>query len=185
MVDEYIGIPTLVNFTGLNPGEKIISIAYNNSNALAISDNNRIFGWGDNSNNIFATSDTNLVGTISSPVLIDIEGIVENTIKMIYGNSNGTYYFVTTNQEIFAIGNNGNGQLANGNTVSVYGALTQITGIELALGDEIKLITLDGYSTMVLTEEGRIFVWAIDDWGKLLTLNNGGNQYTSVLEVRF
>jgi hypothetical protein len=47
------------------------------------------------------------------------------------------------------------------------------------------MMALDGYSAMVLTEEGRIFVWAVNDWGKLLTLSTRSSQLNSPLEVSF
>ena len=184
-VEENVWTPTLVTFTGLNNFEFVTSIAFNNFNALAITNNNRIFGWGNNGNNIFALADTNLHTAIGTPILLDIEGIVDNTIQMIYGNGNGTYYILTTNQELFSIGNNGNGQLGIGSTTDLYGTLSLVEGVDLNPGDGFAMIALDGYSTMLLTEEGRIFVWAVDDWGKFLTLTTRNTQFTTPIEVSF
>ena len=183
LVEEYVWTPTLVTFTGLNPGEFVTTIAFNNFNALAITNNNRIFGWGNNGYNIFALADTNLHTNIGTPILLDIEGIVDSTIQMIYGSSNGTYYILTTNQELFSIGNNGNGQLGTGSTTDLYGTLSLVEGVDLNPGDGFAMMALDGFSAMLLTEEGRIFVWAVNDWGKLLTTSS--NQLTSPLEVSF
>jgi alpha-tubulin suppressor-like RCC1 family protein len=185
LVEEYVWTPTLVTFTGLNAGEFVTSIAFNNFNALAITNTNRIFGWGNNANNIFALADTNLHIAIGTPILLDIGGIVDNTIQMIYGSGNGTYYILTTNQELFSIGNNGNGQLGTGSTNDLYGTLSLVEGVDLNPGDGFAMIALDGYSTMLLTEEGRIFVWAVDSWGKFLTMTTRNTQFNSPLEVSF
>jgi alpha-tubulin suppressor-like RCC1 family protein len=185
LVDENVLTPTLVTFTGLNAGEFVTSIAFNNYSTLAITNNNRIFGWGNNGYNIFALADTNLHIAIGTPILLDIEGIVDSTIQMIYGSSNGTYYILTTNQELFSIGNNGNGQLGIGSTTDLYGTLSLVEGVDLNPGDGFAMMALDGYSAMVLTEEGRIFVWAVNDWGKLLTLSTRSSQLNSPLEVSF
>jgi alpha-tubulin suppressor-like RCC1 family protein len=185
LVDENVLTPTLVTFTGLNAGEFVTSIAFNNFNALAITNTNRIFGWGNNGYNIFALADTNLHTAIGTPILLDIEGVEENTIQMIYGSGNGTYYILTTNQELFSIGNNGNGQLGTGSTTDLYGTLSLVEGVDLNPGDGFAMMALDGYSAMVLTEEGRIFVWAVNDWGKFLTLSTASSQLNSPLEVSF
>jgi alpha-tubulin suppressor-like RCC1 family protein len=185
LVEENVWTPRLVTFTGLNNFEFVTSIAFNNFNALAITNNNRIFGWGNNGNNIFALADTNLHTAIGTPILLDIEGIVDNTIQMIYGNGNGTYYILTNNQELFSIGNNGNGQLGIGSTTDLYGTLSLVEGVDLNPGDGFAMMTLDGFSTMLLTEEGRIFVWAGDSWGKFLTLTTRNTQFTTPIEVSF
>ena len=185
LVDENVLTPTLVTFTGLNAGEFVTSIAFNNYSTLAITNNNRIFGWGNNGYNIFALADTNLHTAIGTPILLDIEGVEENTIQMIYGSGNGTFYILTTNQELFSIGNNGNGQLGIGSTTDLYGTLSLVEGVDLNPGDGFAMMALDGYSAMVLTEEGRIFVWAVNDWGKLLTLSTRSSQLNSPLEVSF
>jgi alpha-tubulin suppressor-like RCC1 family protein len=185
LVDENVFTPTLVTFTGLNVGEFVTSIAFNSFSTLAITNNNRIFGWGNNGYNIFALADTNLHIAIGTPILLDIEGIVDSTIQMIYGSSNGTFYILTTNQELFSIGNNGNGQLGIGSTTDLYGTLSLVEGVDLNPGDGFAMMALDGYSAMVLTEEGRIFVWGVNDWGKLLNMSTRSSQLNSPLEVSF
>jgi hypothetical protein len=185
LVDENVLTPTLVTFTGLNVGEFVTSIAFNSFSTLAITNNNRIFGWGNNGYNIFALADTNLHIAIGTPILLDIEGIVDSTIQMIYGSSNGTFYILTTNQELFSIGNNGNGQLGIGSTTDLYGTLSLVEGVDLNPGDGFAMMALDGYSAMVLTEEGRIFVWGVNDWGKLLNMSTRSSQLNSPLEVSF
>jgi alpha-tubulin suppressor-like RCC1 family protein len=104
---------------------------------------------------------------------------------MIYGSSNGTFYILTTNQELFSIGNNGNGQLGIGSTTDLYGTLSLVEGVDLNPGDGFAMMALDGYSAMVLTEEGRIFVWGVNDWGKLLNMSTRSSQLNSPLEVSF
>jgi alpha-tubulin suppressor-like RCC1 family protein len=185
LVEENVLTPTLVTFTGLNVGEFVTSIAFNNFSTLAITNNNRIYGWGNNGNNIFALADTNLHTAIGTPILLDIEGVEENTIQMIYGSGNGTFYILTTNQELFSIGTNGNGQLGIGSTNDLFGTLSLVVGVDLNPGDGFAMMALDGYSAMVLTEEGRIFVWAVNDWGKLLTLSTASSQLNSPQEVSF
>ncbi|KAL9645882.1 hypothetical protein ABK040_003612 [Willaertia magna] len=103
--------------------------------------------------------------------LIDKYGMNEQFIKIDFFEKleildiiSGAYFtfFITKNDGIYGIGENDNGQLGIGNTI------TQLDFVKInALNDlKIKKIQAGNYFTMVLTEDSEVYGFGQNNWGQ-------------------
>ncbi len=143
--------PTLFTINALNEGETITKLNLSNLYAFATTSEGRIFTWGETPN-----------GRLLSPTLFTIAGLnLNETILSIHTNPNGSQaFFVTSENRVFAQGNNLYGQLGRGSSGPSSSAATPIliTFAGLNGGEFIDRFSVGGTFTVAITNQNRIYV---------------------------
>lgn len=152
---ENILSPTdISSFYTLNSGENIIELG----TYYFLTDQNRVFSWGDNSYGQVGNNTTTAVTTITdiTPFFTTVLNAGENIVKFYPSTSNKA--FLTDQNRIFFWGRNNNGQIGNNTEINVL-VPTDISSF-YTLNSEENIIDFYGSkSPKFLTDQNRIFSW--------------------------
>ena len=168
-------IPTdITSQFNLNEGETITNVSLGSYYSLAITSENRVFGWGYN---LFGQLGTGTSSYDAHVVPIDItsrfglsEG--ETVIKIIAGDRHASA--ITSTGKIFIWGYNGYGQVGDG-TIDTRKTPVDVTSqFGLNEGETITLLSLGNNHSSALSSEGRLFTWGYGYYGQL-----GDNSYSN------
>lgn len=128
--------------------------------SLALGTKGQIVAWGNNSDGQFGNGTT--TGS-SLPLVITFE--ISHPVGTITQLSAGYYdsLALTSSGAVLAWGDNGNGQLGNGNTTSYPSPQF----VKLPSHTKVRAIKPGGFYNMVLTTRGSILAWGFDADGEL------------------
>lgn len=128
--------------------------------SLALDTKGQIVAWGNNSDGQLGNGTT--TGS-DRPLIIRFE--IAHPVGTITQLSAGSFdsLALTSSGAVLAWGDNGDGQLGNGNTTS-YPAPQFV---KLPLHTKVRAIKPGGYYTMALTATGKILAWGLDADGEL------------------
>ncbi|OHE41393.1 MAG: hypothetical protein A2Y16_01540 [Tenericutes bacterium GWF2_57_13] len=157
-------IPTnIIANVGLNTGETVIEIQADSSTMYAFTSADRIIGWG--ANNVgelgFDGPDQYQTGvditTYLNPSTFDLGQVVLSFSFVV---------ILTTDGRVFTWGSNANNELGN-NTSTTVQTPTDITAhFNLAVGESIVRIVVNGSGAIAKTSAGRTFVWGSNAYGQ-------------------
>ena len=121
----------------------------------------KFYTWGNNTYGQAGVGDTERHLT---PTLVPKSSYGNKKIKQLAFGSNSSYLLTTTN-ELYAWGYNGNGQLGLGDTEN---RLTPTLVPASYYGNkQIKKIVAGADSIYLLTEDGDVYVWGLNNYGQL------------------
>lgn len=172
---------TEITIPTLNTNETISQILAGTYHSFILTNNNRIFATGYNSNGQLGTGDYNIINTFTSIILPNL-----NEGELISQLSNGWYFtsFLTTKNRIFGTGSNWSGELGTGdnNDTNVFTPAIMPT---LNPGETISQIISGGEHTLFLTSSNRIFGTGANWDGQLgieqnSLSDNKTNEFTTV-----
>jgi uncharacterized repeat protein (TIGR02543 family) len=154
----------------LNDNEVIIQIASGGEFTLALTSDNRLFGWGDNS--YFQLGSLVAGDLVYSPTEItDVVGLNPGEKVMMIRAGISSSYVVTDHNRVIAWGRNTYGELGNNTTVST-GVSQDITShFNLLNGETIIDIQCGNNFVISYTSLNRVFTWGSNFKGQLGTNN--------------
>lgn len=170
---------TPVKISGLSG---ITEVVTNGTTTFAITRNNEVYGWGENS---FGQVGCRNISRQYKPVLIsEISGVKDLILE------GHTAYAIMSDGTLYGWGRNGYSQLADG------GSFDKLYPIQIKEIPHVKQVISNGYSTCVLGIDGSVYAWGRNLAGevgngktglqripyKINSLNNiskiAGNDYT-------
>ncbi|MBR0027139.1 MAG: hypothetical protein IJP58_00640, partial [Clostridia bacterium] len=154
-------------------GEKVTRIAAGDSFALALTDANNVYAWGNNDFKQMGRDNAGHLPAFYKPFKINIEGAT-----MISAGAN--HAMVYANGNVYTWGANASGQLGNGSVQSSGGvAFNASAPITLALpaGETVAQIAARGSNSAIVTDEGSLYIWGDNTYGQL---GNGDSSKSSV-----
>ena len=166
-------VPVAVDMTGVLLGKTITQISSGVSFCICLTTDNNLYSWGINGQG--ELGDGTLVST-TTPTTVDMGGVlIGKTISQI--SCAGSFSLVlTTDNELYSWGYNGNGQLGDGtNTIGSVPVAVVMSGV--LLGKTITQISCYTYHSLVLTSEGDLYSWG---WNVVGLLGDGTNTDSSV-----
>jgi len=151
-------VPVLVE--GSLSKKTVVEVACGSHHSIALTNEGEVYGWGQNKNgqvgsgiNSNQGSPRRVNSSIGGKFIIGIACGQTSTIA------------ITNNGEVYGWGNNGNGQLGNGNNVN------QINPCRvMALSNTVIVKVVCGFShTLALSDEGKVYAWGANAYGQLTT----------------
>lgn len=132
------------------------------SNAIwALAADGTVWGWGNASDGVLAQGNTT---NQTSPVQLQYTGgtLVDDAVDIFLGGNNSRWgYIINEDGELWGVGDNGNGQLADG-TTSNKTQFVQCTGLpsDLTPSDYKKVLPAGGRTNcaVVLLTDGRVYM---------------------------
>ncbi|MCL2444671.1 IPT/TIG domain-containing protein [Candidatus Saccharibacteria bacterium] len=157
-------VPVEVDMTGVLAGRDIVQIAAGNGSSFALDSEGRIFAWGSNWEGALGNG-TNIISN-NVPVEVDTSGVLAG--RRIVQIATTWHYTLVLDSEgnIFAWGQNNNGQLGNNTNISSNVPVeVDMTGV--LAGRDIVQIVAGGSHSLALDSEGRMFAWGSNSSGEL------------------
>lgn len=148
-------------------GKTIKKIAAGYLHALALSTDNKIYAWGNNTTGALGdgTTSTSFVPVEVVTTGTPLEGKQIATIAA--SQDLGTSYATDVDGNVYSWGTNDRGQLGNGtlaNSLSPVAVITSGTPME---GKKIKMISAGAKSTLAISEDNQLFGWGWNGYGQL------------------
>lgn len=150
--------PVKVNFTDLSPGEHVLSIKSGNLHSIALTNQGKIFSWGDGSSGALGTG-----GTTSRliPTVTPINALISNEIIVAIEVGGNHSLALTSNGRVFGWGLNSRGQLGIGSTINSL-TPTLLTFPNLLSSERIQSIHAGNEHNFAITTNGRVFGWGFN-----------------------
>jgi len=152
---------------------KVKDIVIEGYTVYAITEEGKLFSWGNNKNGQVGSSNTdnNNEPMIKSPEELSIDG----KIKKIFISFNETVYAVTEDGKLYSWGNNKNGQVGNNKSGD---NVKQIEPHLVGIDGKVKDIVSGPYTVFVITEEGKLYSWGLNNKGQVGNGTDTGIQTT-------
>jgi uncharacterized repeat protein (TIGR02543 family) len=165
------GTPVLTNFTssGLMESEKIVTIKAATSHSIALTNQGRIFVWGDNS---YGQIGDGRSSAVYYPKLLNLE-LQENEKATQIEVGDNHNVVLTSNSRIFTWGFNNSSQLGDGTTIDKK-VPTLISNAFLSENEIITKIYSGSYYNYLTTSNGKVYGWGDNFYG---VLGNGTQDY--------
>lgn len=153
----------------LSPGDKIVAISLSSVSGFALTQEGRVYAWGANANgNVGDTTHT------TWPVMKETTIAYRNLEageKVIHIEAGEYHSFAVTNYgRVYGFGSNHYNQLGL-DQLRDYSTPTDLAELlpELSQDEKVISTSVSGYSSYLLTNQGRLFVCGFSDMGKLFT----------------
>ncbi|MBQ4331593.1 MAG: hypothetical protein IJC31_07140 [Spirochaetaceae bacterium] len=150
---------------------KVKDLIINDNTVFAITEEGKLFSWGNNQKG--QVGNNSYDDMIKSPqeVLIGVK------VKNVFISFNETVYAVTEEGKLYSWGNNINGQVGNNKSAD---NLKQIEPHLVGISGKVKDIVLGPYTVFVITEEGELYSWGLNNFGQVGNGTDSGIQATPV-----
>jgi alpha-tubulin suppressor-like RCC1 family protein len=168
-------VPVQVTMTGVLAGGTITSVGAGGNRSFVLKSDGKVYGWGDNTNGLLGSGS---LGTANSPVAVKTTGVLsgKTVTELAVGYSHTLV--LTSDNKLFAWGNNDYGQLGTGDTTSsTEPVAVKMTG---ALNGKIPQHIYVGSTSaesLVLCDDGKLYAWGGRGYGQ-----TGNNTWTGSLE---
>ena len=141
---------------------KVKDIIIDNYTVYAITEEGKLYSWGNNQRGQVGSSnpDNQNEPMIKSPQELSIVGKVKNVVI----SFNDTVYAVTEDGKLYSWGNNINGQVGNGKSGD---NVKQIEPHLVGIDGKVKDIVLGPYTVFVITEDGELYSWGLNNKGQV------------------
>ena len=164
-------IKTPVEITDVNIRNKVKNIVVGSNHTFVLTTDNKLFTFGDNSEGQLGLGGA-AASKIKTPVEVTDVNIKDKVADIMVG-SNHTFV-LTTDNKLFAFGNNSNGQLGLGDAAaSKIKTPTEITDVNVQ--GKVNKIFSSGENTLLLTTDKRLFSFGNNMSGQLGLGDTGGN----------
>ncbi|AIO19068.1 Regulator of chromosome condensation (RCC1) repeat protein [Candidatus Izimaplasma bacterium HR1] len=163
---ETYGYPQdITDSFSLGVDEEIIQVSVGEAHMLAITNENRVFGWGLNTGGRVGD---NTLTTRLSPVDITANfsfDVEENVIDIAAGGD--ASFLLTDDGRIFTWGYNFDGQLGDGSYTTGYNVTDQTSNFSLDVDEILIDIDVNYRSVLALSNQGNIYGWGRNQNGEL------------------
>ncbi len=158
----------ITQYIGVDTSDKIVQVSAGYYHTIALSENGQVYTWGSNAYGELgngASENSNLPINITSKFKLTDDKIIQV--------SAGYYHTIalSENGKVYTWGRNSSGQLGNGTNVDSYLPKDITQNIGTNMGKVIKIETGD-YRTLVITENGQVYIWGAGHLGNGLTSNS-------------
>ncbi|MFA7689446.1 MAG: hypothetical protein WCX96_05105, partial [Bacilli bacterium] len=153
---------TPYNITSSFNGDVIIDVECGEESSFAITEENDLYVWGYNSYGLLGGNDDD---EILSPVKATATSGYQQynlKIKKVAATSESAVY-ITTDNKVYSIGENVEGQLGNGTTIST----DKKVNITSSFDSPITKISAGRDHFIALTENGEIYTWGGNSYGQI------------------
>ena len=155
----------ITNLFNLSPEEKIVTLNSGFGHLSAISSNNKIFVWGNNSYGSLGIG--TLANQLSPLEITDYFDLTEDeTVNCLSLGADYTIALTSANR-LFSWGKNTTGQLGDRTTTDKLIPSEISDQFALASGETIARVSSSYWHSAVLTTKGRLFIWGGNDDGQL------------------
>ncbi len=137
---------------------KVKDIIIDNYTVYAITEEDKLYSWGNNQRGQVGSSnpDNQNEPMIKSPQELSIVGKVKNVVI----SFNDTVYAVTEEGKLYSWGNNTKGQVGNGKSGD---NVKQVDPHLVGISGKVKDIVSGPYTVFVITEEGKLYSWGLNN----------------------
>jgi len=165
----------------LSTGEKIKSINLGEYHGIAVTSNNRVFTWGNNLKGQLGDG-SNVNQSTPTEITNQFNLTTNETIELMsLGISHSIV--VTSEERVFAWGDNSNGQLGDGTNVNQSSPKDITSQFNLVSQEKFRLLSLGESHSTLLTTYGKIIIWGDNVDGKLG--DNTTSDTLTPLEITF
>ncbi|WP_158520419.1 InlB B-repeat-containing protein [Bombiscardovia coagulans] len=169
---SYADSPTPVKVTAPTGAGPFVQVSAGSSHSVALDDKGQLWAWGNNSFGELAKGNT--TGRTNRPAIIVMPAGAGNITQI----SSGTWNTMILDDkgQVWAWGNNSNGQIGNGNTA------TQTKPVQVAFpsnAGHITQISFGGFHALAADDRGQVWAWGWNSDGQLGN-GNTSDQYTPV-----
>ena len=169
-----VAVPVAVTTSGALAGKTALAMSTSSDGGLALTSDGKVFTWGANSSGQLGNNTTQ---SSSVPVKVDTSGALAGKTVVAIAKGWGFSLALTSDGQVFAWGNNSNGQLGNNSTTSSSVPVAVNTSGALA-GKTVVVISAGGDFSLALTSDGQVFAWGNNSNGQL-----GNNNSTTSSSV--
>ena len=156
-------VPVAVNTSGVLSGKTVIQISAGASYVCAIASDNQVYCWGYNGSGRLGNGSTT---NSSVPVAVNTSGVLSGkTVRQISSESGQACALASDNQ-VYCWGNNDNGRLGNGSTVSSSVPVAVNTSGVLS-GKTVRQVSAESGHSCALASDNNIYCWGDNTYGQL------------------
>jgi uncharacterized repeat protein (TIGR02543 family) len=150
---------------GFSQNENVVSVSLGSQHAGLVTSTGRVFTWGLNGNGQLGNG-TQVDSNVPINITASFEGLAPTDRIMII--SLGAFHSsaLSLNGQIFIWGNNGFGQLGNGNKDQLTKPFDITSTFDLTFGEKIESLSLGLQHSSAMTKEGRVFIWGENTFGQ-------------------
>lgn len=123
-------------------GTKFASVAVAGNNVYAITTAGQLYAWGENNSGALGLGSTT---SQCLPQLVCTGVLVRTIVANFSGTSTNSAFMITSNADLFGVGDNSNGHLANGNATS------QCSFVQICAGTKFRYVQTSGFTTLAIT----------------------------------
>ena len=167
--------PVQVTMTGVLAGGTITAVGAGANRSFVLKSDGKVYGWGDNTNGLLGSGS---LGTANSPVAVKTSGVLsgKTVTELAVGYSHTLV--LTSDNKLFAWGNNDYGQLGTGDTTaSTEPVAVKMTGALTGKIPQHIYVGSTSVESLVLCDDGKLYAWGGRGYGQ-----TGNNTWTGSLE---
>ena len=156
-------LPVAVNMSGSLSGKTITQIACGADHSLVLDSDGKVYAWGYNYAGQLGSGNTN---DSYNPLAVNSAGALSGKVIVSISAGNSHSAAVTSDGLVYTWGYNANGELGIGNnTNSSVPIAVSTTGV--LSGKTITKVVCGGDFTVVLSSDGQVFTWGVNESGAL------------------
>lgn len=168
-------LPGEIDMSGALAGKTITAIAGRDHYSLVLASDGKVYGWGGN---WFGQLGNGTFYNAGVPVAVNTDGALAGKTVVAIAAGNSHALALTSDGQLYSWGMNYYGQTGSGNYWDGYIAVPAAVDMNGALaGKTVVAIACGAFHSVVLTSDGRVYTWGLNDWG---ALGNGNNETSFV-----
>ncbi|ELK08879.1 RCC1 and BTB domain-containing protein 2 [Pteropus alecto] len=154
--------------------KQVIEVACGSYHSLVLTSDGEVFAWGYNNSGQVGSG-----STANQPIPRRVTGCLQNKVVVNIACGQMCSVAVVDNGEVYVWGYNGNGQLGLGSS----GNQSTPCRIAALQGICVQRVACGYAHTLVLTDEGQVYVWGANSYGQLGTGNKSNQSYPTPVAV--
>jgi uncharacterized repeat protein (TIGR02543 family) len=149
----------------LSEGDKVIQVSAANAHSSALTENGKVFFWGDNA--FGQLGDASATDQLLPVDITDVFNLSEG--DKVIQISLGDYFSsaLTSTGRVFTWGRNNQGQLGIGSDIDQLLPIDITDNLNLTEDDKVIQISLGSVHSSVLTQNGKVLTWGLNYYGQL------------------
>ena len=155
--------PVAVMTDGALAGKTITAIAAGDEHSLALTAEGEVFAWGSNSNDQLGSESWQ---SSMVPVAVDTRGVLGGKTVTAIAAGHRHSLALTSDGEVISWGENGSGQLGNGETADPRRPV-KVDATGALVGKRVVAIAAGENHSLALTADGLVFTWGYNGYGQL------------------
>nr|KAF6428370.1 RCC1 and BTB domain containing protein 2 [Rousettus aegyptiacus] len=154
--------------------KQVIEVACGSYHSLVLTSDGEVFAWGYNNSGQIGSG-----STANQPIPRRVTACLQNKVVVNIACGQMCSVAVVDNGEVYVWGYNGNGQLGIGSN----GNQSTPCRIAALQGIRVQRVACGYAHTLVLTDEGQVYVWGANSYGQLGTGNKSNQTYPTPVTV--
>ncbi len=153
-------VPVAVDMMGALAGKTVVSIGTGDYHSFAVTNDGRVYAWGEGAFGKLGTGNT---ATVSTPAAVVASGALAGQFVLAVDGGNDYSVARTLSGKLFSWGRNNNGQLGTGNNTD-SSVPVAVAGLA---GKTIVEISCGNYHTLALTSDLTVYAFGYGGFGCL------------------